>query len=83
MSESEGVDVQIDRISERIEILEITNKVLRERIDSIALRLNLLEGQLREDEVCEFCEGDGWVYKRVDVDAEKKVPCECGLGDPE
>lgn len=82
MSESDSVDVQIDRISERIEILEITNKVLRERIDSIALRISLLKGQMQE-EICEFCEGDGWVYKRVDVDAEKRVPCECGLGDPE
>lgn len=82
MSESESVDVQIDRISERIEILEITNKVLRERIDSIALRISLLKGQMQE-EICEFCEGDGWVYKRVEVDAEKKVTCECGLGDPE
>lgn len=82
MSESESVDVQIDRISERIEILEITNKVLRERIDSIALRISLLKGQMQE-EICEVCEGDGWVYKRVDVDAEKRVPCECGLGDPE
>jgi hypothetical protein len=32
----------------------------------------------KDDEpVCEDCEGDGWVYKRIDVDAEKRVPCEC------
>ena len=35
-----------------------------------------------EEPVCDECEGDGWVYKRIDVDAEKRVPCECGLGDP-
>jgi hypothetical protein len=34
------------------------------------------------DGVCEQCAGDGWVYKRVDVDAEKRVPCECGIGAP-
>ena len=48
MSESESVDVQIDRISERIEILEIANKVYRERIESIALRLRMLEGEIDE-----------------------------------
>lgn len=36
-----------------------------------------------EELVCEYCDGDGWVYKRVDVDSEKRVPCECGIGDPE
>ncbi len=35
-----------------------------------------------DETVCDICEGDGWVYKRVDVDAEKKVPCECGIGAP-
>jgi hypothetical protein len=30
-----------------------------------------------QDPVCEYCDGDGWVYKQVDVDAEKRVPCEC------
>lgn len=35
------------------------------------------------DGLCDQCEGDGWVYKRIDVDAEKRVPCECGLGDPD
>jgi hypothetical protein len=34
-----------------------------------------------EEQVCEECEDTGWVYKRIDVDAEKQVPCECGLGD--
>jgi hypothetical protein len=43
VSESESVDVQIDRISERIEIAEITNKVLRERIDLISAKLDVLE----------------------------------------
>lgn len=38
---------------------------------------------MAEEPVCEHCEGDGWVYKRIDVDAEKRVPCECGIGDPE
>ena len=36
-----------------------------------------------DDEVCETCNGDGWVYKRIDVDVEKRVPWECGLGDPD
>lgn len=44
----ESVDVQIDRISERIEILEIANKVYREHIESIALRINLLKGLVDE-----------------------------------
>jgi hypothetical protein len=44
----DSVDVQIDRISERIEILEITNKVLRERIESLAFRINLLKGLVDE-----------------------------------
>lgn len=48
MSESESVDVQIDRISERIEMLEIANKVYFERIESIALRLDLLKGEINE-----------------------------------
>jgi hypothetical protein len=39
----ESVDVQIDRISERIEIAEIANKVLRERIDLISAKLDVLE----------------------------------------
>jgi len=34
------------------------------------------------DDVCEQCEGSGWLYERIDVDVEKRVPCECGLGDP-
>jgi hypothetical protein len=34
-----------------------------------------------EDPVCDICEGDGWCYRQIDVDAEKRVPCECGLGD--
>lgn len=33
--------------------------------------------------ICDLCDGDGWVYKRIDVDAEKRIPCECGLGDPD
>lgn len=44
----ESVDVQIDRISERIEILEIANKVYREHIEFIALRINLLKGLVDE-----------------------------------
>lgn len=32
---------------------------------------------------CDICEGDGWVYKRIDVDAEKRVPCDCGIGAPD
>lgn len=44
----ESVDVQIDRLSERIEMLEIANKVYRERLESIALRLNLLKGEIDE-----------------------------------
>ena len=46
--EVENVDVQIDRISERIEMLEIANKVYREHIESIALRINLLKGLVDE-----------------------------------
>jgi|LauGreDrversion4_2_1035121.scaffolds.fasta_scaffold43128_6 hypothetical protein len=44
----DSVDVQIDRISERIEMLEIANKVYREHINSIALRINLLKGLVDE-----------------------------------
>ena len=35
-----------------------------------------------QDEVCKDCNDTGFVYERVDVDVEKRVPCECGLGDP-
>ena len=35
-----------------------------------------------DDQVCEECDDTGFVYERIDVDAEKAVPCECGLGDP-
>jgi len=35
-----------------------------------------------EEPVCDICEGDGWCYRQTDVDTEKRVPCECGLGDP-
>jgi hypothetical protein len=49
MSESENIDVQIDRIGERIEIMEITLSVLRERIDSIAARLDVLQEEIKEN----------------------------------
>ena len=42
-SETESVDVQIDRISERIEIAEITNKVLAERIRLLDAKLGMVE----------------------------------------
>jgi hypothetical protein len=41
--ETESVDVQIDRISERIEIAEITNKVLAERIRILDAKLSVVE----------------------------------------
>jgi hypothetical protein len=36
-----------------------------------------------DDKVCDVCEGTGWFYKRIDVDAEKRVPCDCGIGAPD
>ena len=36
-----------------------------------------------QDDACEECDDTGFVYVRIDVDAEKRVPCECGLGDPD
>jgi hypothetical protein len=41
--ETESVDVQIDRISERIEIAEITNKVIREKIELLDAKLGIVE----------------------------------------
>lgn len=43
MTENENVDVQIERISERIEIAEITNKVIRERIELLDAKLSMVE----------------------------------------
>jgi hypothetical protein len=42
-SETESVDVQIDRISERIEIAQIGNQVIREKIDMIDAKLGIVE----------------------------------------
>ena len=33
-----------------------------------------------EETVCEECDNTGTVYKRVDVDAEKAIPCRCWRG---
>ena len=41
-----------------------------------------MNDQIDYDQVCEDCNDTGFVYERVDVDVEKRVPCECGLGDP-
>ena len=41
--EIENVDVQIDRISERIEIAQIGNQVIREKIDMIDAKLGIVE----------------------------------------
>jgi hypothetical protein len=41
--ETESVDVQIDRISERIEIAQIGNQVIREKIDMIDAKLGIVE----------------------------------------
>jgi hypothetical protein len=30
-----------------------------------------------DDPVCDICDGDGWCYRQIDVDDEKRVPCEC------
>lgn len=41
--ETENVDVQIESLGERIEIVGITLEVMREKLDSIDQRLALLE----------------------------------------
>ena len=34
-----------------------------------------------EEPVCEICDGTGWAEKQIDVDAFKKVPCDCNPED--
>jgi hypothetical protein len=48
MSNPESIDVALDRIGERLDILGITLDVLRERIDSIAARLDTLQEENNE-----------------------------------
>ena len=48
MSESENVDVQRDILRERIEMTEIGNRVIRERIEEIERKLAALEEGLLE-----------------------------------
>jgi hypothetical protein len=48
MSESENVDVQRDILGERIEMAEIGNRVIRERIEEISKKLLELEKSLLE-----------------------------------
>jgi chaperonin cofactor prefoldin len=43
-----SVDEQIDAVAERLEIMDITLKVLRERIDSISDRLEALQKMVDE-----------------------------------
>jgi hypothetical protein len=48
VSESENVDVQRDILGERIEMAEIGNRVIRERIEEIERKLAALEEGLLE-----------------------------------
>ena len=43
MSENENVDVQVESLGERIEIVQITLDVLREQIESLDARITMLQ----------------------------------------
>lgn len=48
MNESESISTALDRIDERLDILDITLTVIRERIDLVASKLELLQNNLDE-----------------------------------
>ncbi len=48
--EQHELDAAIDALAEKIEIAEITNKVIGEKLDDLQFKLDMLEKNLRESE---------------------------------
>jgi hypothetical protein len=45
----EDIEAQIDSLAERIELAEITNKVLKEKLDGIANKLGAFQLEIDKD----------------------------------